>query len=1046
MDLKYRAFISYSHHDARWAKWLVRSLETYRLPDRQKPGVGLIFRDRDEAGAASDLKEEIQRALCVSEHLIVVASPHSARSPYVQAEIEAFAAANLMREVPGRILALIVSGEPNVPTESADTLECFPPALRGGIQRSDGTPLEPLAADARSVGDGKTRALAKLVSGLLGVPYDSLVRRALMRRRRLQLIGAAVGTMSLVAVGIAASVIVRSEVAKRNAELNAHTVEAVNAAEQARRLIGRGNIDGAIPLVRDILADPTLPFIPQAYSVLYSTLFRRGEPSQLDFGIGGSSRPETAALADGTYLTVNGGNLSVWSPGMGITHRRSHYDIENTTKVTSDRDAVFLRSTSGLLRYDVSNLRWQELDLGSIGFEFAGRSQDIDFAAVSPHRVIGCIGKTVFSLSWSDLESGKAKVDWKVVDAFSDIGGGSFGCTNVTQSFDQSILIGTDSGKVIEISFDGKVVRTFDTKNDTLWIEEIEVRKGRIFAGGYGHAAVFEASGGAQIGAFDTDLGVTAKTVSPDGRFFLFGTIMQEPPGITVHDLQTSAQAKASCNACNVGGFIDETSFIAVSGATVTAFDAATGASTADLHIFSSDVDDLLYLPESRALLGLRNYGASEVALLEKGSNAAFLDGTRLDYVYGATFVADDRIAVAEWIGGSVGSPTTVHLFSRGEDGVAHEISSPDLLKLTENYLEFAAVKGGLFSVSELDSINQSAGKYALFDAADGREVLNLHRNTVPQALDSGLLVVDADDGVAIFDPVARRLIPLPHNPAPELRQRWDTAKSTLLVTTADGLSRFNFGPDGSFSETRFGVEGTAIAVCVTSDTNLAYVLRLGADELFIDRIDTTTGTSDATRKITVAEEDAASFLVEGFFFGQSFIIADPFQCDTARAVFREIGGTALVWTPADDAFAIIEEYELPVPNTPIDAGEINDAILAQARFEWTEQGWTLVDSSGVSRIATYGAETSPISSAVYDPSRGFVSAGFEDGTLLVWNVRFSSAPIIELPAHDNAVSILSFGRDSLLTADSNGQISLWPLLDTEALLSLIPNSNVDQE
>ena len=34
VHFKYRAFISYSHADEKWARWLHRSLETYRVPRR----------------------------------------------------------------------------------------------------------------------------------------------------------------------------------------------------------------------------------------------------------------------------------------------------------------------------------------------------------------------------------------------------------------------------------------------------------------------------------------------------------------------------------------------------------------------------------------------------------------------------------------------------------------------------------------------------------------------------------------------------------------------------------------------------------------------------------------------------------------------------------------------------------------------------------------------------------------------------------------------------------------------------------------------------
>ena len=62
---KYFAFISYSHRDERWAKWLHKKLETYRPPRRlvgRKTSFGTVparippvFRDRDELASAVDL-------------------------------------------------------------------------------------------------------------------------------------------------------------------------------------------------------------------------------------------------------------------------------------------------------------------------------------------------------------------------------------------------------------------------------------------------------------------------------------------------------------------------------------------------------------------------------------------------------------------------------------------------------------------------------------------------------------------------------------------------------------------------------------------------------------------------------------------------------------------------------------------------------------------------------------------------------------------------------------------------------------------------------
>ena len=57
-DFKYRAFISYSHKDEKWASWLHRALETYRVPKylvgqdtafgKVPDKLGKVFRDREE--------------------------------------------------------------------------------------------------------------------------------------------------------------------------------------------------------------------------------------------------------------------------------------------------------------------------------------------------------------------------------------------------------------------------------------------------------------------------------------------------------------------------------------------------------------------------------------------------------------------------------------------------------------------------------------------------------------------------------------------------------------------------------------------------------------------------------------------------------------------------------------------------------------------------------------------------------------------------------------------------------------------------------------
>ena len=80
------AFISYNHKDVKWAKWLRRKLEWYRLPAEihneieDSRYIRPVFRDRDELDSGL-LKEELRTRLEHSKFLIVICSPRATQSP-----------------------------------------------------------------------------------------------------------------------------------------------------------------------------------------------------------------------------------------------------------------------------------------------------------------------------------------------------------------------------------------------------------------------------------------------------------------------------------------------------------------------------------------------------------------------------------------------------------------------------------------------------------------------------------------------------------------------------------------------------------------------------------------------------------------------------------------------------------------------------------------------------------------------------------------------------------------------------------------------------
>jgi tetratricopeptide (TPR) repeat protein len=231
MARQYKAFISYSWSDKKWAGWLHHALETYHTP---KELVGQpatnggdvparlhpIFKDREEEAAGHGITAAIEAGMGASEFLIVICSPRSAKSEWVNKEITWFKA----NRDPHKILALVVDGEPGATfMPGREDEECFPQAL---LFKSDDR-LEltaeredsPLAADARYEGDGKNGAKLKIAAAMLGVGLDDLVKRDERRQaRRTRIIVAASLALAIVMNALAAVA-----VTSRNAAVAART-------------------------------------------------------------------------------------------------------------------------------------------------------------------------------------------------------------------------------------------------------------------------------------------------------------------------------------------------------------------------------------------------------------------------------------------------------------------------------------------------------------------------------------------------------------------------------------------------------------------------------------------------------------------------------------------------------------------------------------------------------------------------------------------------------------------------------------------------------
>ncbi|BDB20726.1 hypothetical protein cym2001_40910 [Pseudomonas sp. CYM-20-01] len=191
---KYRAFISYSHDDGEAAKWLHNALETWKLPSdiralvRKQRGDLLrlfpVFIDHGELSSSPSLRQALKQALDNSDALIVLCSPKSAESGWVNEEVLHFKRTRRGE----KIITVMVDSAPKRTNHASPSDEYFCPALRHPLGQDDELEVslreEPLAIDMRErSGISRRDVLLKVIAGILGVDFDQLKRRERNRKR-----------------------------------------------------------------------------------------------------------------------------------------------------------------------------------------------------------------------------------------------------------------------------------------------------------------------------------------------------------------------------------------------------------------------------------------------------------------------------------------------------------------------------------------------------------------------------------------------------------------------------------------------------------------------------------------------------------------------------------------------------------------------------------------------------------------------------------------------------------------------------------------------
>lgn len=481
-NFKYDAFISYRHTelDIFVAELLHKQLESFKVPkiaDKEiketgKQGIKRVFRDKDELPLVGNLSAPITEALKDSEFLIVICSPRTQESLWVQREIETF----LQYRDASHILAVLIEGEPE---------EAFPPQIctvKKEIVEKDGTvryeeiPVEPLAADVR--GESKKEIKSKLkqemlriAAPMLGCEYNDLKNRHRERRiKRLLVTFATAGTICLAFGAFSTYQAIRiqkqadrikeqSEALSEEYEKNL-ILQSKSLSDKAIELYEKGDRVGALLValagVPEDLEYPDRPIVAESTAALSKILQVYENESSFEpyFMLAHDTITETSILnEDGTILVSLDqlGQLYSWDVDTGKVLAKTK-DIMGITKEDNllfvDKNKFICVGTNGVACINAKDLSglWSVTDMAYSNIVL---SSDKKMAAVS--------GKGMISIY--DVETGKVISTYENLqnnnlgNAMRFSPNGQYLLTCLTSYFDEGngkgVLLKTDSGQVV---------------------------------------------------------------------------------------------------------------------------------------------------------------------------------------------------------------------------------------------------------------------------------------------------------------------------------------------------------------------------------------------------------------------------------------------------------------------------------------------------------------------------------------------------------------------------------------------------------------------
>ena len=443
---EYFAFISYKREDEKWAKWLASKLENYHLPTTLN-GKNLpknlrpVFRDVDEL-SAGNLPEQIYHALSISKNLIVVCSPRSAKSEWVDKEITDFI--DIKGGKADSIYPFIIEGVPF--SEDADK-ECFSEKLRNLPDNE-----ERLGGNINEQG-GRNAAVVKIIAGMLGIDFDSLWQRYEREQKKRRIwIMSIILIFAFFSVGIAGWMI--------HKDWNMMKMQARVVAEKANQLVDKGDSYTSRIILLDVLPKdwiwrywPNKPYVPESEFALRKAI----ENDDAILNSGEATVDYVSFNSDGSLiLTLSDNHIYIWDAVTGqckYTFAREEKDEPYPYTVLFSNDGQHV-----IAAYKDCRICLWDVSTGKINSEYGIHFNSSTYISVSPSLSLFIVG------SWKNdsyFTNGTYEYDLFIGDLIS-------GETKITlkgHSLDvNSVVFSTDEECVVSASNDS-TCRIWDVKS-----------------------------------------------------------------------------------------------------------------------------------------------------------------------------------------------------------------------------------------------------------------------------------------------------------------------------------------------------------------------------------------------------------------------------------------------------------------------------------------------------------------------------------------------------------------------------------------------------